>query len=82
MFFVLLGVIGILLKYLEIGFVAQWDWWMVLSPFGMAIAWWTIIDMTGYAKHKAEKEEEARKKERIRRSREAMGLTTKTSKKR
>ena len=82
MFFVVLGVIVILLKYLEIGFVAQWSWWIVLSPFGMAIVWWTIIDLTGYAKRQAVKEEEARKKERIRRSREAMGLTGKPSKKR
>jgi small Trp-rich protein len=79
MFFVVLGVIGIILKYLEIGFVAQWNWWMVLSPFGMAIVWWTIIDLTGYTKRQAVKEEEARKKERIRRSREAMGLIPKAS---
>ena len=82
MLFVVLGVIGILLKYLEIGFVAQWDWWMVLSPFGIAIAWWTLADLTGYTQRRAMKEEEDRKQDRIRRSREAMGLTTKSSKNR
>jgi small Trp-rich protein len=55
---------------------------MVLSPFGIAIAWWTLADLTGYTQRRAMKEEEDRKQDRIRRSREAMGLTTKSSKKR
>ncbi|MEN9373212.1 MAG: hypothetical protein RIR79_764 [Pseudomonadota bacterium] len=77
MLFVVLGVIFIVMKYLEIGFVAPWDWWIVLSPFALAIVWWTIADMSGYTKRKAIQEEEKRKQERIRRNRDAMGLNTK-----
>lgn len=80
MYFVGLGLIFIIMKYLEIGFVAQWDWWSVLSPFGLAIIWWTIADLSGYTKRKAVEEEEARQQERLRRNREAIGLTTKMSK--
>lgn len=77
MYFVGLGLIFLIMKYLEIGFVAPWDWWLVLSPFGCAVVWWTLADITGYTKRKAVQLEAERQKERLRRNREAMGLNTK-----
>jgi small Trp-rich protein len=74
------GIILLALKYLEIGPVAEWSWWWVLSPFPMAVAWWTFADMTGYTKRKAVEREDARKQARIDKSREALGMGTKRRK--
>jgi small Trp-rich protein len=83
MYLVGLGLIFMALKYLEIGMVATWDWWVVLSPFGLALAWWAWADATGYTKRKEMEAMERRKKDRIDRNREAMGfLSAKNKKKR
>lgn len=83
MYLVGLGVIFMVLKYLEIGPVALWDWWIVLSPFGAAVVWWAWADGTGYTKRKAMEAMEARKQDRIERNRDAMGfLSAKKKKKR
>ena len=39
-------------KYLEVAPVVAWSWWVVFSPFGLAIAWWAWADSTGYTKNK------------------------------
>nr|WP_315488154.1 TIGR04438 family Trp-rich protein [uncultured Rhodoferax sp.] len=83
MYLVGLGVLFMALKYLEIGPVALWDWWIVLSPFGLAVAWWAWADATGYTKRKEMEAMERRKQDRIDRNREAMGfLSAKKKKKR
>lgn len=83
MYLVGLGVILMALKYLEIGPVAVWEWWVVLAPFGLAMAWWFWADSSGYTKRKAMEAMDARKKDRIERNREAMGfLSSKNKKKR
>lgn len=68
-----LGVILLVMKYLEIGPVAVWEWWVVLAPFGLATIWWIWADASGYTKKKAMEVEQARVKARIDRNREAMG---------
>jgi small Trp-rich protein len=73
------GIVLLALKYLEIGFVAAWSWWVVLSPFALAVVWWTWADMSGYTKRKAMERESARKQERIDKNRAQMGLGTKKS---
>ncbi|PZQ57898.1 MAG: TIGR04438 family Trp-rich protein [Variovorax paradoxus] len=35
MWFLMLGVLGVLLKYFEVGFVATLSWWIVLIPKAM-----------------------------------------------
>ncbi len=69
-----LGVILLVLKYLEIGPVATLDWWWVLSPFAAAVAWWSWADWSGYTKKKAMQKEEARKQARIDKSRASLGM--------
>jgi small Trp-rich protein len=69
-----LGIILMALKYFEIGPVAAWDWWVVLSPFALAIAWWSWADYTGYTKKKAVEKENKRKQARIDKNREQLGL--------
>ena len=36
MYLLLLGLVLLGLKYLEVGPVAGWSWWWVLSPFALA----------------------------------------------
>jgi len=80
MYAVGLGVIFLLMKYLEIGPVANWSWWVVLSPFALASAWWMWADSSGWTKKKAMQREDARRQARIDKNREAIG--TLNSKKR
>lgn len=70
----LLGVLLILLKFLEIGPVATWSWWWVLSPFSLAAAWWAWADATGYTKRKAMEKMDQRKQDRINKHKEALGI--------
>lgn len=76
MYFLGIGIILLVLKYLEIGPVALWSWWLVLAPFGLAVLWWSWADWSGYTKRKAVEREEARKQARINKSRVAMGRPT------
>jgi small Trp-rich protein len=68
-----LGLILLGMKVLEFGPVATWDWWIVFVPFGLAVAWWSWADSSGYTKRKAMEIEDARRKARIDKNREAMG---------
>ena len=70
-----LGLVFLVLKYLEWGMVAAWDWWLVLSPFALAVLWWTWADWSGYTKKKVMEKEDARRRLRIDRNREALGLS-------
>jgi small Trp-rich protein len=80
MYFLGLGLVLLAMKFLELGPVAMWDWWVVLAPFGLAVAWWAWADSSGYTKKKAMDVEDARRKARIDKNREAIG--TLNSKKR
>ena len=68
------GIILLALKYLEIGSVATWTWWVVLSPFALAVAWWAWADWSGYTKRKAVEKENAKKQARIDKNKEHLGL--------
>lgn len=74
MYTLILGILLVALKYLEIGPVAQWSWWWVLSPFAVTLLWWAWADMTGYTKRKAMEKMDERKKERIERQKETLGM--------
>ena len=52
-----LGIILLTLKYMEIGPVALWEWWWVLSPFALAVAWWAWADWSGFSKKAVVKKE-------------------------
>lgn len=74
MLFLLTGIVLLVLWYAEIGPVATWPWYVVFAPFGLAVIWWWWADATGYTKKKVVEKENARKKARIEKSREAMGM--------
>jgi small Trp-rich protein len=73
---VYLGVLCLALKWLEIGPVAQWSWWSVLAPFGLAMVWWAISDALGFTARARQKREDARREQRQRNTVEALGRKT------
>lgn len=74
MWFLIFGVFGVVLKYFEIGTAGLWAWWMVLTPFALAIVWWEIADASGYTRRKVMAKEAARKQQRLNRQRGRLGL--------
>ena len=81
MLFLVLGLAMLAMKWLEFGPVATWSWLVVMSPFGLAVAWWAWADNTGYTKRKAMEREQARTKARIDRNRENIGTLSKSCRK-
>ncbi|MDR2334689.1 MAG: TIGR04438 family Trp-rich protein [Burkholderiaceae bacterium] len=73
MYTLALGILLVLLKYLEVSPVVNWSWWWVLSPFAVTAAWWAWADASGYSKRKAMEKMDRRKQDRINRAKEAMG---------
>ncbi|GAA6120028.1 TIGR04438 family Trp-rich protein [Acidovorax sp. FG27] len=69
-----LGLLLVVLKWLEIGPVAAWSWWWVLVPFGVAVVWWTWSDASGRSARKAMEKMEDRKRDRLERQKEALGV--------
>lgn len=74
MYTLILGIALSLLKYLDVAPVAQWSWWWVLSPFAVTILWWAWADSTGYTKRKAMEKMDQRKKDRIDKQKQALGM--------
>jgi small Trp-rich protein len=74
MAFLLLGLALLAMKFAEIGPVAAWSWWVVLTPFGLAVLWWAYADGTGLTQRRAVEKMEKRKAERRQRDMEALGL--------
>jgi len=72
MYALLLGVLFISLKLFEIGPVAEWAWWWVLSPLPVAVVWWAWADASGYTKRKEMEKMDRRKRERIARQTQAL----------
>jgi small Trp-rich protein len=73
MWFLGIGVVLLLMKFLEFGPVATWSWWIVLLPFGLALLWFEVIEpFFGLDKKKAHNDLEKVKQERIRKGLERM----------
>ncbi len=80
MYLLLIGIVALALKYLEVAPVADWSWWLVLSPFALAAAWWAWADSSGYTKRREMEKMDKRKDDRIEKQREAMGMLPKKTK--
>lgn len=77
MYLLITGIVLLLLKYLEVGIVAEWSWWWVLSPFALAVAWWAWADFSGYTKRREMDKMAQKKQDRIDKQRENLGIKTK-----
>lgn len=74
MYLLMLGIALLLLKYFDIGFVANLSWWWVLSPFALTVLWWAWADSSGYTKRKEMEKMDQKKRDRIDKQRAALGL--------
>ena len=74
MWFVVIGCALLAMKVIEFGFAAEWSWLWILSPFGLAVAWWSFADASGLTKRREMDKLEDRKHERRRKHMEALGL--------
>ena len=75
-----LGLLLLVMKYLELAPVASWDWWLVLAPFGAAVCWWAWADWSGYTKRRAVERDNTRRQSRIDKTRESLGMLSKKRK--
>jgi small Trp-rich protein len=73
MYFLLIGIATLLMKFFEYGPVAAWPWWLVFTPFGLAVAWWSWADSSGYTKRAEMEKMDKRKQERLEKQHLAMG---------
>jgi small Trp-rich protein len=84
MYFLLAGVILLVLKVLEIGPVGQWawgdKWWVFAAPFALAVAWWAYADASGYTKKREMDRLDEKKRERINKTRANLGMAPKAGK--
>ena len=77
MYFLGLGLVLLVMKWLELGPVVGWSWWIVLAPFALAVAWWAWADSSGLTKRREMDKMDKRRADRIDKQREALGLGTK-----
>jgi small Trp-rich protein len=64
MYFIVLGVLLLVMKVGEFGPVGAWSWWAVLWPFGVAVVWWAWADATGWTKRREMDKMEEKKRQR------------------
>ena len=74
MAFLIVGVLLLAMKMAEFGPVATWSWFVVLAPFGLAVAWWAFADSSGITQKRAMDKLDKRKDERRKRDMTALGL--------
>jgi small Trp-rich protein len=74
MYFVVLGVLLLLMKVAEVGPAAEWGWLAILWPFAAAVAWWIVADATGYTKRKEIEKMDERVVKRRKESLEKLGM--------
>lgn len=74
MYFLIVGVLLLGAKMAGVGPTAGWPWWVVLAPFGLAVAWWSFADASGWTKRRAMQRMDDRKQERREKAIASLGL--------
>ncbi len=77
MWFLGIGLVLLVLKYMEMTFVATWSWWWIALPFVLAACWWAYADWSGLTKSRASEKMEVGKLKRLNKHRKALGLAPK-----
>lgn len=54
MYLLIIGFLLVLLKFMDINPVANWSWWVVLSPFFIILFWWEVIERVFKLREKRE----------------------------
>lgn len=73
MLFVFLALLYLLLKFLDVAWLASYSVWWVCLPLGFAAVWWSLADKYGYTQRKAMERMEEKKEARRLRQLESMG---------
>lgn len=78
MWFVVIGVVMLVMNVMGYGPVGAWTWsehwWALLAPFGAAVVWWFWADTTGWTQRKAMDKVDAKRQERRDKQLDALGL--------
>ena len=77
MYFVIVGVLLILLKTAELGPFANLSLWWILSPLPLAVVWWAWADSSGYTKRQEMEKLERKKRDRRLQAMDALGMDNK-----
>lgn len=84
MWFIVIGVLMLLMNFAGIGPIGQWAWsdrwWAMLLPFGLAAVWWYWADSTGMTQRKAMDKDDAKRAARRQKNMDALGLGEKKKK--
>ncbi len=81
MWFMLVGLVLLAMKLGEFGPGANWSWLWVLTPFALAILWWSFADGFGLTQAKAMRKMDDRRAERRTRAMEALGIDARRERK-
>lgn len=87
MFFVIVGVLLIVLNLAGIGPFGHWTWtlggdlWKFALPFVLAVIWWAWADKSGLNKRREMEKMEQKKEDRRRENLVALGLDTRDRRK-
>ncbi len=86
MWFVVIGVIMLVMNLAGFGPVGAWtwgdDWGKLLLPFGLAIVWWLWADSTGWTQRKAMEKVDEKREARRQKHMTNLGLGEKNAKRR
>lgn len=74
MWFVVAGVVLLVLKLLGLGPVSGWAWWWVALPFALAALYWQIADSAGWTQRAAMRRADEKVKQRRDARLETLGL--------
>lgn len=78
MWFVVIGVIMLVMNLAGFGPVGAWtwgaDWWKLLLPFGLAVLWWLWADSSGWTQRKAMEKVDEKREGRRQKHLSALGL--------
>ena len=86
MWFVAIGVLMLILNLAGIGPVGAWtwkeDWWIMLSPFVVAVLWWAWADWSGFTQRKPMQKVDDKREARRQKALDALGLQSPKKRKR
>lgn len=73
MWLLVIGLLLLVLKLAGLGPLADWSWWVVAAPFGMAVLWWTFSDSSGLTARREMDRWQARRRERKKQAARELG---------
>lgn len=79
MYFLVLGIVLLLLKYAGVGPAQHWSWYVVMVPFGLAVVWWAWADKSGYSARQLMQRNQAQKHARVQRQRDSLQTSHRSS---